>query len=170
MTTIRRPLARSYTEIAAAQGLTKAGHVNRTGLSRAERAVLDVGPRSRREATVEEQIVRNEKYVISLLRPTAEINNREIERDRVKLAVVHNTADQLELAGADRDYFVASYGTDSGTIRAAKAGGHLLTAVNLKASVGVPETPYEMMERLGLTEQERERLGEFTVTITWARA
>jgi len=70
---VRRPLIRSYAEIAAAQGMTKPfngrpSRVNRMYLSRAERAVVDAGPPTRRALTVEELATKNEKYVLSLLR------------------------------------------------------------------------------------------------------
>jgi hypothetical protein len=131
------PTRLTYSELVARQGLTKKGKVSRFGLDPVHRAILDRGPR-RRPATVEEQIARSEKYVITLLRLPA---------------------------GHPR-------GLDSEVIRAAKARGHILKVVELKAASAVAEawaeTPYEVMDRLDLTDAERERIGEFHVTKTWA--
>jgi hypothetical protein len=122
-------LTPTYAELIARQGKTKTGAISRANLNHAERVILDRGPRGK-DRSVEDQIAKHEKYVISMLRRPA---------------------------GSPR-------GADSEPYRAAKAHGHLVKVSNLKASIGAYETPYEAMDRLGLTEVERERLGEFTFT------
>ena len=131
----RKSKTRPYAAIVAAQGLTKSGVVNRHGLSRVEKAVLDRGAPS--AAPVESLIHRNESFVLSLLRRTHGGSGAAVDTDET---------------------------------RAARAHGHLVAAVNMRATLGHYETVYEAMARLGLTDAEQERIGPFDVdvTIVWS--
>ena len=139
------PRRRTYAEIAAKQGLTKAGEVNRMGLSRYDRMTLDNGP-SVRHYSVESQISRNEKFAVRLIHAP----RFRAEPD----AAIDHAATGWEWPNGDK-------------YRAAKARGHILKVVELKGN-GFEENPYDVMERLGFTKAERERIGEFHVTMTWS--
>jgi hypothetical protein len=135
----------TYSELIEQQGLTKVGEVNRSGLSRYDRATLDAGP-SVKHYSVESQISRNEKFAVRLIHAP----RFRAEPD----AAIDHAATGWEWPNGDK-------------YRAAKARGHILKVVELKGN-GFEENPYDVMDRLGFTKAERERIGEFHVTMTWS--
>jgi len=172
------PKRLTYAQIVARQGKTKTGKISRFRLDPVHRAILDAGPK-RRTLTVEEQIARHEKYVISLLRPTDETMTRtsdvaRAERKQASLRQASETADQLELTGTARAHFITASTrcgpVDSDATRAAKARGHILKASELRTTSDdhYDATPYDVMNRLGLTETEQRRIGPFINAHTWA--